>query len=62
MTSAMTGRHAVLLGLAIAALLARAVAYAKCYAIQTKVPDSTTAGQKRRLVAAANAALQAGPR
>ena len=32
------------------------------YAIQAKVPDATTAGQRRRLVAAANAALAAGPR
>jgi len=32
------------------------------YSIQAKVPDSTTAGQRRRLVAAANAALAAGPR
>ncbi|MEA2193488.1 MAG: hypothetical protein QOI73_3609 [Solirubrobacteraceae bacterium] len=32
------------------------------YTIQAKVPDSTTAGQRRRLVAAANAAIGAGPR
>jgi len=32
------------------------------YTIQAKVPDSTTAGQRRRLVAAANAAIAAGPR
>jgi len=32
------------------------------YTIQAKVPDSTDAGQRRRLVTAANSALAAGPR
>ncbi len=32
------------------------------YTVQAKVPDNTTAGQRRRLVAAANAAIAAGPR
>ena len=32
------------------------------YGIQAKVPDATTAGQRRRLVAAANSAIGAGPR
>ena len=32
------------------------------YTIRAKVPDSTDAGQRRRLVAAANSAIGAGPR
>jgi hypothetical protein len=32
------------------------------YTIRAKVPDSTDAGQRRRLVAAANSAIAAGPR
>ncbi|HEV7808372.1 MAG TPA: hypothetical protein VGO80_21375 [Solirubrobacteraceae bacterium] len=32
------------------------------YTIQAKVPDSTDAGQRRRLVRAANSAIGAGPR
>ncbi len=32
------------------------------YSIQAKIPDSTDAGQARRLVAAANSAIGAGPR
>jgi len=32
------------------------------YTIQAKVPDSSDAGQRRRLVRAANSALRAGPR
>ena len=32
------------------------------YRIQAKIPDSTDAGQRRRMVAAANSAIGAGPR
>ncbi len=38
-----------------------AVAHVR-YQIQAKVPDNTDAGQRRRLVAAANSAIGAGPR